>query len=83
MPRPAGWSAEDEATRDSCVTSLMREGVPPPKTAEQAGKSPRSRAYAICTAMVEKHRRGGNPVNAAQLIAQAKAIFKMLPKPKV
>lgn len=63
MPRPTGWSAEDESLRDACVRALE------PK--EDGVKS----AYAVCTAMVEKHRRDGNP---ADVVKAAKDLWKRL-----
>jgi hypothetical protein len=42
------------------VDALLAEGVPEGRTAEEAERTPRSRAYAICTVAVEQRRRG-NP----------------------
>jgi len=58
MPRPKGWSEKHVKMRDACVAKLMEEGLPPAKTAEQRAMPKRARAYAICTGMVEKRRRG-------------------------
>lgn len=74
MPRPVGWTASEERLRDECVMALLREGVPPGRTGEERARSDRSRAFAICTASVEKHRRGGNPT-AADVIVAAKRMF--------
>lgn len=77
MPRPKGWTATEERLRDKCVTALMREGVPPGRTAAERERGPRQRAFAICTASVEKHRRGGNP-NVAELLVAAKRMFGLV-----
>lgn len=43
--------------RDEIVEAILREGVPPGRTAEERRKPTRSRAYAIATAKVERMRR--------------------------
>ncbi len=65
MPRPKGWTADDEALRDRCVRELEPD--------ESSGRI-RS-AYAVCTASVAKHKRDGNP---ADVIAYAKKLWKEL-----
>lgn len=56
MPRPRGWTAQDERLRDRCVDALVREGVPRGRTPEERVRPARARAYAICTAMVQRRR---------------------------
>lgn len=63
MPRPKGWTSADEALRDECVESVKPGSVRNP--------------YAVCTAMVQKHKKDGNP---ADVIAAAKSLMTRLAK---
>lgn len=57
MPKPRGWTESMVRKRDEIVEAILREGVPPGRTPEERRKPPRSRAYAIATAAVERMRR--------------------------
>lgn len=63
MPRPKGWTEVDEQLRDKCVEEIEPGSV----------RSP----FAVCTAMVQKHKRDGNPAN---VIAAAKSLMARLAK---
>lgn len=57
MPRPVGWTDADVSRRDRCVEQLLMKGVPAGRTVEEQEQGRRSRAFAICTAMVHRVRR--------------------------
>jgi hypothetical protein len=57
MPIPKGWTEKQANLRDRIAEAIMREGVPRGRTAEERRKPPRSRAYAIATAVVQRMRR--------------------------
>ncbi len=59
MPKPKHWTDDDLARRDRCVETMLQGGeLPPAETAEQRATSRRSRAYALCTASVERAKKG-------------------------
>jgi hypothetical protein len=57
VPIPKGWTEKQARLRDRIAEAIMREGVPRGRTAEERRRPPKSRAYAIATAAVQRMRR--------------------------
>ena len=54
MPRPKGWSEEDDKKREEYVKSMLDD----PEFHARAGESRSDRAYAVATAQVDKEKHG-------------------------